>query len=81
MNDQEIKAAYLDWIKSYCKNDFASGVTGGVNLALEKLAARHIQDSNVASEQVGDLSRSFFGSDLPKDIKALLRPYRRITFV
>lgn len=81
MNDPEIKAAYLEWIKVYCNNDFAGGVPGGVNLALEKLVAGHGKDSSIASEQVGDLSRSFFDSDIPKDIKTLLRPYRRITFV
>lgn len=80
MTDQELKTAYLDWIKSYCNNDFAKGVPGGVNLALDKLVARHGLDSNIASEQVGDLSRSFFDSDIPKEIKSLLRPYRRLTF-
>lgn len=81
MTDQEVKAAYLEWIKAYCNNDFADGVPGSVDVALEKLVARHGKDSSIASEQAGDLSRSFFDSDIPKDIKTLLRPYRRITFV
>lgn len=81
MTEQELKVIYLDWIKDYCNNDFAEGVPGGVNLALEKLIARHGQDSNIASEQVGDLSRSFFDSDMPKDIKSLLRPYRKVRYV
>lgn len=81
MTEQELREAYLDWIKSYCNNDFAEGVPGGVNLALDKLVARHGQDSNIASEQVGDLSRSFFDSDIPKDIKHFLRPYRKMRFV
>lgn len=80
MTEQEIREAYLEWIKDYCNNDFAQGVPSGVNLTLEKLIARHDQDSNIASEQVGDLSRSFFDNDIPKDIKTLLRPYRRLTF-
>lgn len=80
MTEQEIRDAYLDWIKGYCNNDFAKGVPGGVGLALEKLVARHGQDSNISSEQVGDLSRSFFSDDVPKEIKSILRPYRRIRF-
>lgn len=81
MAEQELRAAYLDWIKAYCNNDFADGVPGGVNLALDKLVARHGRDSNIASEQVGDLARSFFDSDIPKDVKRLLRPYRRIKMI
>lgn len=81
MAEQEIRDAYLEWIKAYCNNDFAEGVPGSVSLAIEKLVARHGQDSNIASEQVGDLSRSFFDSDIPKDIKRLLKPYRRPVFV
>lgn len=79
--EQEVRDAYLEWIKVYCNNDFAGGVPGGVNLAIEKLVARHGQDSNIASEQVGDLSRSFFDSDIPKDIKSLIRPYRKVRYV
>jgi hypothetical protein len=81
MTDQELRDAYLEWIKSYCNNDFGNGVPGGVNLVLDKLVASHGHDSNVSSEQVGDLSRSFFDNDIPKDIKALLRPYRRLKYV
>lgn len=81
MTEQELREAYLDWIKSYCNNSFSNGLPAGVKLALEKLVARHNQDSNIASEQVGDLSRSFFDSDIPKDIKRLLKPYRRPSFV
>ena len=84
MTEQELRDAYLGWIKSYCNNDFdETGIEvlpGGVTLALEKLVARHGQDSNIASEQVGDLSRSFFSDDVPKEIKSILRPYRRIRF-
>lgn len=81
MTEQEVREAYLEWIKDYCNNDFTNGIPGGVNLALDKLVARHGQDSNIASEQVGDLSRSFFDNDIPKDIKALLRPHRRLKYV
>lgn len=77
MTEQEIMDAYLEWVKDYCNNDFTEGIPGGVTLALEKLITRHGQDSNIASETAGDLSQSFFDSDIPKDIKRLLQPYRR----
>jgi hypothetical protein len=85
MTEQELHDAYLEWIKDYCNNEFLNEdgedvLPGGVTLTIEKLMSRHGQDSNIASEQVGDLSQSFFSDDIPKDIKSLLRPYRRIKF-
>ena len=80
MTEQELHDAYLEWVRDYCNDDFTEGIPGGVTLALGKLVARHGQDSNIASEQAGDLSQSFFSDDIPKDIKRLLRPYRRPRF-
>ena len=85
MTDEQIKQAYKEWIKDYCNNDFLNEdeeeeLPGGVELALEKLEEMHSQSPNVASESVSDLSRSFFSSDIPDNIKSLLRPYRRVSF-
>lgn len=80
MTEDEIRVAYLEWIKDYCNNDFSTGIPGGVSLALDKLVAQHGRDSNVASKTAVDLSQTFFDSDIPKDIKRLLKPYRRPKF-
>ena len=80
-NEEEIKAAYLGWIEDYCNNRFdKNSPPWGVQLALEKLMEIHRQSPNIASESVGDLSRSFFSGDIPANIKKLLQPYRRLTF-
>ena len=85
MTDEQIKEAYKDWIKAYCNNEFLNedeeeDLPGGVELALNKLIEMNSQSPNVASESVSDLSRSFFSSDIPDNIKSLLRPYRKVRF-
>ncbi len=83
MTDEEIKEAYLEWVKVYCNNDFEDSeeLPGGVKLALEMLLEINKQTPNVSSESVEGLSRSFAGSDIPANVRSLLRPYRRGRFL
>ncbi len=88
MTDEEIRVAYLSWINDFCNQEYTEdNMPGGVKLILNKLIAMDalpVGATNIRSESVADLSRSFGGTadgELPTPIKILLYPYRRMPTV
>ncbi len=87
MTEAETRAAYLEWINDYCKQEYTeANAPGGVKLALADLMRMKLLPvgaTGVASQSAADLSMSFQagadgGSPLPATIRADLIPYCRM---
>lgn len=82
MTEQELKQAYFELIQDDLNNfhdETLETVKLPINLAIDKLVKYDSKDRTVASESISDLSQSFFQvSGFPDDVKALIRPYRKL---
>lgn len=64
----------LDFVKQYCRSTFQSGLPSGVKRAVV-LLVKAVDESNVSSQSLGDMSKSFFkGATYEQAIK-LLEPF------
>lgn len=64
----------LDFVKRHCRSSFASGLPGGVKRAIV-LLVRAVDESNVASQSLGDMSKSFFKGATYEQALELLEPF------
>jgi len=71
----------VDYVKQYCCYSFEEGFPAGVKQALTKLVKAYQENSNVASQSLGDMSKSFFEGGTMNEVHRLLQPYRRARFV
>lgn len=67
----------ISYVKEYCRNDFADGLPDGVKAAIAKLVKALQEDGRVASQRLGDMSKSFFEGGTMNEVKGLLEPYAR----
>lgn len=70
-----------EFAESHCNRSFANDMPFGVKLGVAKLIESFGSNNNVSSESIGDLSQSFFSSDIPDSVKTFLKPYRQVKFV
>lgn len=83
MNENELKQAYFELIKDYLNNfheiEKIEDAPRPIRLAVDKLIEYGNRDSTVSSEGIADLKVTYFETDgMPKDILALLGPYKRL---
>jgi hypothetical protein len=76
----------VDYAKDYCNQTFTEDgvevLPGGVQLAIAKMAEYNMANVTETSTTVGAYSVTYTtGSEYPKSITKLLRPYRRAVFV
>jgi hypothetical protein len=71
----------IDYAKQYCRQSFDEGLPAGVKQAVAKLVKAYQENSNVASQSLGDMSKSFFEGGTMNEVHRLLRPYRKVRFV
>lgn len=64
----------LDFVKRHCRSTFAGGLPGGVKRAIV-LLVKAVDESNVASQSLGDMSKSFFQGATYKQALELLEPF------
>lgn len=70
----------IDYVKEYCNNQFTDGIPGGVKKAIALLVKASGENSNVASQTLGDMSKSFFQGASQKEANDYLKPYRKVRF-
>lgn len=82
MTDEEIRVAYLEMINNYTNQSFVDDETlpAVINLALSKLIDVNNTSPNVQSETEGGISKSYFKSELPPQIKMMIAPYRKLSW-
>ena len=81
MGEEDIEAAYLEWIEKYCNNKFSKdSLPGGIKLALDQLVKIDPFTFNVTSEKLSDMSQTFSdnGGGIPKYIYKWIDPYKRL---
>jgi len=76
----------VDYAKDYCKQTFTEDevevLPGGVQLAIAKMAEFNMANVAEKSTTVGAYSTTLVaGTEYPKSITKLLRPYRQVKFV
>jgi len=71
----------ISFVKQYCRNDFADGLPDDVKQAVAKLVKAFQEDGRVASQSLGDMSKSFFQGGTMNEVHRLLAPYRKVRFV
>lgn len=76
----------IDYAKKYCRNDFLDEngnavLPSGVKQAITKLVKAYQENSNVASQSLGDMSKSFFEGGTMNEVHRLLKPYRKVRFL
>lgn len=84
MTKEEIKVAYLEWIKDYCniKQLDHDDLPGGIKLALSELQKLDPLDFRITSEKIADLGQTYSNDgNIPKYIYNYLAPYRKIRFL
>ena len=68
----------IDYAQRYCNNEFAEGIPmRGIVLIIKGMR----ESSNVASQSLGDMSKSFFKDGTMDSANRFLRPYKRLKFV
>ncbi|HFJ9472604.1 TPA: head-tail connector protein [Bacillus paranthracis] len=67
----------IDYVKTECKNEFIDGFPSGVKQAIAKLVKSYQENSNIQSQSLGDMSKSFFQGGTMNEIQNLLAPYRK----
>lgn len=71
----------VSYVKQYCRQSFDEGLPPNVKQAIAKLVKAYQENSNVASQSLGDMSKSFFEGGTMNEVHRLLAPYRKVRFV
>lgn len=76
----------IDYAKNYCNNSFlnANGeeeLPGAVKKGVALIVKSMGENSNVASQSLGDMSKSFFQGATMNEAHNYFRPYRKLRFV
>lgn len=71
----------ISYVKQYCRQTFEEGLPPNVKQAVAKLVKAYQENSNVASQSLGDMSKSFFEGGTMNEVHRLLQPYRKVVFM
>lgn len=71
----------ISYVKEHCRNEFTEGIPGNVKQAIAKLVRSYQENSNVASQSLGDMAKSFFNGGTMDEVHRLLKPYRKVRFL
>jgi len=66
----------IDYVKTYCDNTFDDGFPGGVKKAIALIVKSMGESSNVQSQSLGDMEKSFFEGGTMNEAHRYLEPYR-----
>jgi hypothetical protein len=90
--DEYLKVALEDAIEDvqkYCNDNFIDSeieelkLPGGVKQAITKLVKAYQENSNVQSQSLGDMRKSFFEGGTMNEVTRLLKPYvkKKVRFI
>lgn len=76
----------IDQVQTYCNNQFLNengelSLPPAVKQAVAKLVKAYQENSNVASQSLGDMSKSFFEGGTMNEVNRILAPYRKVRFI
>lgn len=66
----------VDYVKTYCNNTLDDGFPGGVKKAIALIVKSMGEASNVQSQSLGDMEKSFFEGGTMNEAHRYLEPYR-----
>jgi len=66
----------IDYVKTYCNNAFEEGLPSGVKKATALIVKSMGEASNVQSQSLGDMEKSFFEGGTMNEAHRYLEPYR-----
>lgn len=70
----------IDYVKTYCNNNFADGIPGGVKKGIALIVKSMNENNNVASQSLGDMSKSFYQGATMNEAHSYFKPYRKARF-
>ncbi|USK61335.1 head-tail connector protein [Peribacillus asahii] len=65
----------IDYVKTYCNNPFTDSFPGGVKKAIALIVKSMGESSNVQSQSLGDMEKSFFEGGTMNEAHRYLEPY------
>lgn len=71
----------IDYVKIYCNNDFKDGIPSAVKKGISLIVKSMNENGNVASQSLGDMSKSFFQGATMDEAHKYLKPFKRLKFV
>jgi Phage gp6-like head-tail connector protein len=71
----------IDYVKQYCRQSFDEGLPPAVKQAVAKLVKAYQENSNVASQSIDGMSKSFFEGGTMNEVHRLLKPYKKVRFI
>lgn len=71
----------IDYAKQFCNNDFPEGLPPSVKKGVALIVKSMTENSNVASQSLGDMSKSFFEGATMREAEKYLRPYKKVRFI
>ncbi|KOP82003.1 hypothetical protein AMS60_05600 [Bacillus sp. FJAT-21945] len=71
----------IDYVKKYCNNPFTDGIPPAVKKGITLMVKSMNENSNVSSQSLGDMSKSFFEGATMNEAHRYLKPYRRVRFI
>lgn len=70
----------IDYAKKWCNDEFRKGLPPGVKRAVVLIVKSYSESRNVASQRLGDMSKSFFQGGTIAAAHDELRPYKKVRF-
>jgi hypothetical protein len=70
----------IDYAKSYCNNPFVDGLPPTVKKGVALIVKSMGENSNVSSQSLGDMSKSFFEGGTMNEAHRYFNPFRRVKF-
>lgn len=71
----------IDYAKSYCNNAFPEGIPPSVKKGIALIVKSMGENSNVQSQSLGDMSKSFFEGATMNEAHTYFKPYRKVKFI
>lgn len=71
----------IDYAKSYCNNEFKDGIPSAAKKGIALIVKSMNENGNVASQSLGDMSKSFFQGATMEEAHKYFKPFKRLRFV
>ncbi len=71
----------IDYVKTYCNNPFQGDLPPAVKKAVALIVKSMGENNNVASQTLGDMSKTFYEDGTLNEAHRYLRPYKKVKFI
>lgn len=81
LTDEQYRAGAIAHINGFCSPQFTDGfLPPDVEIAVDMIVKSMKESQNVASQSLGDMSKSFFEGATYRSALNFLKPYRKVRF-